>query len=125
MTATIRYLRHAVLGLVKHPPRARRRRSGRGPMRDEKYKAWIRSLLCCACSTEIGVEAAHTGSDGGTGLKASDTSCVPLCVDCHRTGERAYHRLGRPEFERVWGLDLAGLVARLNRVYFVGGRHSE
>ena len=46
--------------------------------------------------------------------KASDYSCIPLCSDCHRTGQHAYHRLGRAAFAAWWKLDIPALVARLN-----------
>ena len=45
--------------------------------RDEHYKAWIRTLPCVACGVEGRSEAAHTGTDGGMSMKASDYSCVP------------------------------------------------
>src|ERR1035437_4727291 len=45
-----------------------------GPPRDEDYKAWIRTLPCIACGIEGRSDAAHTGSDGGMSMKASDYS---------------------------------------------------
>jgi len=45
------------------PPPAGRRRPGpprKGPARDEEYKAWIRTLACCACGIPGRSEAAHT-----------------------------------------------------------------
>jgi hypothetical protein len=50
--------------------------------------------------------------------RASDYSCVPLCACCHRTHGDSYHFLGRGEFERRHGLDLAGLVKELNHAWF-------
>ena len=94
------------------------RRSGpprKGPARDEGYKAWIRTLACCACGMEGRSEAAHTGTDGGMSMKASDYSCVPLCPDCHREGPAAYHRIGKRAFEQVRDLCLANVVAQLQR----------
>lgn len=97
--------------LPRKPPQTERR----GPARDEAYRAWIRTLPCCACNSTQNVEAAHTGSDGGMTQKASDYSCVPLCADCHRLGPGAYHGLNSSarEFERRRGLDLQALAARL------------
>jgi hypothetical protein len=85
--------------------------------RNWKYKAWIRTLPCGVCGATPS-EAAHTGSDGGTSLKASDYSCVPLCCDCHTQGPLSYHQLGREDFELRHGLDLKALVKRLNRLWF-------
>jgi hypothetical protein len=110
------YLAHAILGR-KLPKRERmgsrlgRRR--KGPVRDDGYKAWIRTLPCCACGVEGRSEAAHTGSDGGMSMKASDYSCVPLCADCHTQSPEAYHRIGKRAFEKVTGLCFAALVTRL------------
>ena len=53
----------------------------------------IGSAHCLAFAAALNApsEAAHSGSDGGMSMKASDYSCVPLCVACHRTGQHAYH----------------------------------
>src|SRR5690349_3856544 len=80
-------------------PRSPRRARRRGPARDWRYKAWIRSLPCVACNTTRGVEAAHTET-GGMAQKASDSTVVPLCALCHRIGPGAYHAIGKREFER-------------------------
>lgn len=110
------YLAHVVLGRKlpqrerigprKGPPR-------KGPARDKEYKAWIRTQDCCACGVSGRSEAAHTGTDGGMSVKASDYSCVPLCAQCHLRGPLAYHRIGKRAFERVHGLCLASIAARL------------
>jgi hypothetical protein len=118
VTRTLRYLRFAVLGITAHPRRAPRKRLGyRGPVRNSAYRLWIRSLPsvvsgCWPC------EAAHTGSDGGTGIKASDLSCVPLADFEHRE----YHQIGKVRFALKYGLDFEALVARLNAVYGIGGQ---
>jgi hypothetical protein len=93
----------------RHSPR---RPTGRGPIRDYKYKAWIRTLPCASCGSTYEVEAAHTGSDGGMRQKASDRSCVPLCNNCHQAHPVSYHRN-----REAMGIDFPALVARLNDVY--------
>jgi len=112
------YLAHVVLGR-KLPQRERigprSRPPRKGPARDEDYKAWIRTLDCCACGHRAPNEAAHTGLDGGMSMKASDYSCVPLCSDCHTRGPLAYHRIGKRAFERVFALRFASIVAGLRR----------
>lgn len=97
------------------PPRSPRRAARRGPARDPAYLDWIRTLRCEACG-RAPCEAAHTGSDGGTGIKASDYSAVPLCHICHRTGTYSYHA-GRATFAAMYCLDFRGIVARLNSVW--------
>ncbi len=97
----------------KPPVKAKRAGTRRGPARDPKYRAFVRTLACCVCGTSRGVEAAHTGEDGGMRMKASDYSCIPLCPACHRTGTYAYHRLGREGFERRWRGRCAEIAAAL------------
>ena len=89
----------------------------KGPPRDEDYKAWIRTLPCISCGIAACSEAAHTGSDGGMSIKASDYSCVPLCADCHREAAGAYHRIGKRAFEKEWGICFADHVAKLNEAW--------
>ena len=91
------YLAWAVHG--RKPQRRANSPTRRGPPRDEGYKAWIREMPCIACGVEGRSEAAHTGSDGGMSMKASDYSCVPLCSDCHTQAPGAYHRVGKRAFE--------------------------
>ena len=97
------------IGARPGPPR-------KGPARDEDYKDWIRQQPCAACQHPAPSEAAHTGSDGGMAMKASDYSCIPLCSDCHRLGQLAYHRIGKHEFERMHGVCCARIAAGLRRV---------
>ena len=87
----------------------------KGPPRDEDYKSWIRAMPCIACGVKGRSEAAHTGSDGGMSMKASDYSCVPLCSDCHTQAPSAYHRVGKRAFESRHGLSFACMVERLQR----------
>jgi hypothetical protein len=112
-----RWLAKEILGkdIPRKPPKSERN----GPPRDHKYRAWIRSLPCAACGSTCNVEAAHTGSDGGTSIKASDYSCIPLCAVCHRTGPRAYHGLNSSaaDFARRWDLDIPALVLRLSEIW--------
>jgi len=111
------YLRYAVLEMTERPRRSRRR-ARRGPTRNWKYRAWIRTLPCAACGSTRYVEAAHTGSDGGTSQKASDYSSIPLCTWCHHAGPESYHRIGREAFELLHGIDCRQLVKRLNHDWF-------
>lgn len=108
----IRYLRFHILGETVHP-RASRRKPRKGPARNWKYKAWIRSLPS-AVSGQTPCEAAHTGNDGGMKQKASDYSCIPLTQAEHAQ----YHTLGKYAFEKLYHLDYTRLVARLNHAWF-------
>lgn len=111
-SALVRWLRYAVLGEHEHK-RCSRRRARRGPVRDYKYRAWIRSLPS-AVSGALGCEAAHTGDDGGTSQKSSDYSCIPLTSLEHAD----YHLIGHMAFETLHGLDCRALVKRLNHDWF-------
>ena len=85
--------------------------------RNARYLRWIRSLPCAVCGS-LPSEAAHTGSNGGMKLKASDYSCIPLCHDHHTAAADSIHRLGKAEFECRHDLDIKALVKRLNRLWF-------
>jgi len=106
------YLAWAIHG--RKPQRRATSPTRRGPPRDPAYLAWIRELPCIACGTEGRSEAAHTGSDGGMSMKASDYSCVPLCADCHTQAPGAYHRIGKRALERTHGFCCAAQVKRLH-----------
>ena len=110
------------------PPRKGPRRStGRGPARSWKYKSWIRSLECAACGSEYGVEAAHTGSDGGMRQKASDFSCIPLCGDCHTQAPHSHHRDRQACESRIYarlGRTIVELVRDLNGEWKLGKEQS-
>lgn len=115
-----RWLMREVHGvdIGRRSPRPRRK----GPPRDWKYRAWIRTLPCAACGSTSDIEAAHTGQDGGMRQKSSDYSYVPLCENCHRWAPASYHRVGRREFGRRHKLDISKLVRKLNWAWFKGGR---
>ena len=85
-----------------------------GPTRDKHYLEWIRLLPCIICGIEGRSEPAHTGTDGGMSMKASDYSCVPLCSGCHTLGPGAYHRVGKRAFEQRHGISFVAIVTRLN-----------
>ncbi len=109
----------------RKPARQSRKSARRdtGPARSWKYRAWIRTLGCCCCGTTEEIEAAHTGSDGGTRQKASDYSCIPACSDCHQFSPDSYHR-DRQRFERRiflrLGMTIPELVRMLNREWRAG-----
>lgn len=112
------YLHFIIWG--EKAPRKRRvlkRHAKRGPARNYKYRAWIRTLPCLACGQQPS-EAAHTGTDGGMRQKPSDFTCVPLCSTCHTQGEWAYHRIGRKAFEEAYRVSFPDVVRELNRVWF-------
>ena len=113
----IRWLYVLVHG--RKPKRMPRRLRREKPIRDWQYRAWIRTLPS-AVSGQYGCEAAHTGSDGGTSQKASDTTCIPLTPEEHRE----YHRIGRREFERRHELHIDRLVRDLNRIWMLGRKEA-
>ena len=117
------YLAHAVLGRKLPQRQSIGPRPGpprKGPARDEDYKAWIRTLPCCACGAQGCSEAAHTGDDGGMSMKASDYSCVPLCSFCHTQAPHAYHRIGKRRFEALHVVCFSGIAAELRREWQTG-----
>jgi hypothetical protein len=85
------------------------------PVRSEAYKKWIRTLPSVVSGMSP-CEACHTGVDGGTGLKASDLSCLPLTAEEHAE----YHRGGKLTFAAKYGLDAEAEVERLNAEWSAG-----
>jgi len=52
--------------------------------RSEKYKDFIRGLLCCKCNRPPRSEAHHESLlNSGMAIKPPDTQCLPLCRVCH------------------------------------------
>ena len=54
--------------------------------------------------------------------KASDYSCIPLCVEHHRAGNDALDKIGRTAFEERLGLNIAALVNRFNQLWHNANR---
>ncbi len=108
-----------------------RRRIGRikgnKPLGSKTYRAFVRQLLCCVCLRDSWVpsrrsdgyqtECAHTG-DHGTGQKASDFNCIPLCHwhHAHDGHEHSYHRNAR-NFFAYWELDREAIIRQLNEAF--------
>jgi hypothetical protein len=90
-------------------PIGRIRKPRRGPVRDYRYRAFIRLHPCAACATERGIECAHTGPHG-LGIKAPDTDSIALCWFCHWGSNYSLHRIGPREFERLHELKIGALV---------------
>lgn len=97
------------------------------PKRDNRVRcpghlAWLRGFEC-ACGLKPAAdettlcagrtEAAHvrTGTDGGTGLKPSDSWAIPLCTKHHRE----QHASGETTFARRYGLDMKEVAQELAR----------
>jgi len=93
--------------------KAKMRHFRRGPARNPKYRAWIRTLPSCVSGIE-GCEAAHTGTDGGMRQKSSDYTCVPLTPAEHAE----YHQIGKQAFEAKYSVCFTAEVAKLKRIWF-------
>lgn len=99
--------------------------------KDSGYLKWLHTLPCAACAQlqeDVRVsglrvtirqasrtEAAHVG-DRGLGQKCNDRESIPLCVEHHREGPSAIHRLGVKWWE-VMRLDRHELIKSLNQAY--------
>ena len=118
-----RWIYFQVHGRMPARKSPRRQRGGKGPARNWRYRAWIRSLGCALCGSTWRVEAAHTGSDGGMKLKASDYSCIPLCWNCHQGAAYSYHQSREAFTARLYRrlrIGVAELVQDLNREWRAG-----
>ena len=111
-------------GRVKSPRRAKKHALHFGGVpRNPAVLAFIRQNHCIMFglhSAKNGefhvcsgiVEAAHTGPRG-RGQKAADETALPMCVNLHRTGRYAHHKLGK-KFWEFHGLNQAELIADHN-----------
>jgi len=108
--------RWIVFQVTGRRPRRSPRKARRGPARNWKYRAWVRTLPCAACGESVGIQAAHTGDDGGMSMKASDYSCVPLCFGCHREYDNG--KVSGPAFEQRHAIEMRVIVRRLNSLWF-------
>jgi hypothetical protein len=70
--------------------------------RSQRHLRHVRSHACCACNSEVNIQAAHysLGSNSGMGQKADDWRCTPLCMECHiyqhMIGEQTFWSLHDP-----------------------------
>jgi len=109
------------------PVKRKRTKPRRGPLRDPKYLAWIRTLPCVCCFIFLhgwsrreyfgrrnmagSSEAAHVGPRG-IAQKCSDLEAIPLCGFHHRTGPFAHHRLQK-RFWAYWEINRDEFIAEL------------
>ena len=98
------------------PPRRLAHKARRGPARDTRYLAWIRTLRCAACGRGGPNEAAHVGR-AAMSQKCADYETIPLCHQCHRTGIYSYHGAGKLTFAAMYCLDYSALVAKYNALW--------
>lgn len=78
------------------------------------HRAWVRRHHCCVPGClRLPIECGHIrrGTDGGTGLKPSDSWCVSLCKYHHAE----QHRLGERRFESKYDLNLLALAEEFAR----------
>lgn len=103
------------------PKRRKRRASGREQpqIRCAGHLAWVRGHACSVggasghgCGGKI--EAAHVrgGTDGGLGVKPSDTYTIPLCSDHHAE----QHRIGEAAFCKRYAIDMIAIANGLARI---------
>ena len=79
--------------------------------RDEKYRDWVKTLPCLECMKPAPSEAHHTET-GGIGIKGSDYSCVPLCLNHHAEWHNTKGKRGG------LGIDaLESILSRLKACY--------
>jgi hypothetical protein len=97
----------------RKPPQRARRSARRGPARDAKYRAWIRTQPSVV-SGQYGCEACHT-KNNGMRSKGPDSTCVPLTRAEHRE-----YDAGRAAFERKYGVVMADKVRELNSRWKLG-----
>ena len=81
------------------------------PVRDPEYRRFIKRLPCVACLKTWWIDPAHTGPHG-TGQKACDLTCIPLCRRCHDLYDANPH-----QFAERHHLDIPALIEMFNSFY--------
>jgi len=89
--------------------------------RDFAFMSWIKCQQCAVCEKlrliNFGTVYAHHAGQRGTGQKADDRTCIPLCWRHHDRGSSSsIHTLGK-RFWGTYGLDRAALIAEYNERY--------
>lgn len=97
------------------PPKELRR-----GFKDPKHLERVAGLCCSLCfflgEKQTAKTEVHHFHGGGMGKKASDKMVMSLCQSHHRTGEFAFHHIGRSAFEEKFGIDQYGLIEITNRM---------
>ena len=89
-----------------------------GPVSDKRFLTWLHTLPCAVeghdCSGPI--TAHHVRRYGE---RRDDRQALPLCCGHHLRdwGPDAIHRIGRRQFEERLGIDIEGLILRLNAAW--------
>lgn len=84
--------------------------------RSHTYEQWIRGFDCLVmgkidpCQGKVQPAHVRTGTDGSASKKPSDWWLIPLCVHHHI---HTQHRIGEPEFERRYGIDMKAEAKKL------------
>jgi hypothetical protein len=88
-------------------------------MRDRDFGPhadYVRSFPCAACGTTAVERVSHhelpRSHKGGVPVVERQ---IPMCPDCHTDGSQARHKIGRPAFEALHGIDLRAIAADLWR----------
>lgn len=94
------------------PPKKRRGKPRRGPLRDAKYRSFLSVAGACAPCAIEGIsalweilDAAHTFNNGMSS-KGPDSTCAPLCRIHHQE-----YDAGRLAFEHKYKLDMKAIAA--------------
>jgi hypothetical protein len=87
------------------------------PTRNKRFLAFLRLFPCICCGSCRRIESAHFGPHA-IGQKADDMDALPLCEACHRTGPKAYHKLGPVDFALVHCLDIQNLQEYFRGMWF-------
>lgn len=92
----------------------------RNGYKDPKRMATIQNIRCSLCvflnERQTTRTEAHHLHGKGLGKKVSDLLSMGFCSTHHRTGEFAFHKIGRIAFEEKFGIDQEGLIEITNKM---------
>ncbi len=81
------------------------------PVRDAKYRQFVKRFPCIGCGQTWGIDPMHTGPHG-LGQKSCDLTVLPGCRNCHQEFDADPRG-----FALEHGLDVAKWVAWFNAAY--------
>jgi hypothetical protein len=81
------------------------------PVRNERYKRFVKSFACAACEATRDVDPCHTGPHG-LSVKGCDLKVIPLCRPCHEA-----MGANPKAFAKRYGLNVPKLIKSLNALW--------
>ncbi len=87
---------------------------------EREYMSAAARIGCRICArigyTDSPAELHHPRAGTGAGRRAPHSEVIPMCPFHHRSGDKAFHILGRKRWESQWLLTEAELTAETKQL---------